>query len=160
MVRFSKTFSSAVLLLLVMQSADCVPSRHGREYLALASLKSGPNRPLFSEFALSCQSCYTVTWLLARLESLVLCSLQGAFLDSFGKKPKPKPTSKLVLRAQSEKWNVWRTKNGLQTLSETLEKSLVDRGVEIRKNVKIEGALLRIFDDKVFEVLELAARQY
>ena len=31
MVRFSKTFSSAVLLLLVMQSADCVPSRHGRE---------------------------------------------------------------------------------------------------------------------------------
>jgi phytoene dehydrogenase-like protein len=43
------------------------------------------------------------------------------------------------LRANSEKWNVWRTKNGLQTFSETLEESLIKRGVEIHKNVKIEG---------------------
>lgn len=62
-------------------------------------------------------------------------------MSSLGKKSKSKPisSSKLAEKAKSEKWNVWRTINGLQTLSETLEQHLIDRGVEIHKNVKIEG---------------------
>ena len=45
----------------------------------------------------------------------------------------------LVKQARGEKWAVWGLENGLETLVETLQKSLVKRGVEINTGVSVEN---------------------
>eukprot|EP00092_Neocalanus_flemingeri_P024801 GFUD01026891.1.p1 GENE.GFUD01026891.1~~GFUD01026891.1.p1 ORF type:complete len:468 (-),score=108.11 GFUD01026891.1:78-1481(-) len=48
----------------------------------------------------------------------------------------------IVKRARAEKWSVWGLENGLETLVETLQKSLINKGVEIKTGVSVEGIAL------------------
>eukprot|EP00090_Calanus_glacialis_P005667 TRINITY_DN14382_c0_g1_i1.p1 TRINITY_DN14382_c0_g1~~TRINITY_DN14382_c0_g1_i1.p1 ORF type:complete len:468 (+),score=114.37 TRINITY_DN14382_c0_g1_i1:50-1453(+) len=48
----------------------------------------------------------------------------------------------LVKQARGEKWAVWGLENGLESLVETLQKSLIDRGVEIKTGVSVENIAL------------------
>jgi phytoene dehydrogenase-like protein len=59
------------------------------------------------------------------------------------KAKKPTSTSKLYAKSIAEKWSVWRLQDGLQTLVEAFESKLISNGVEIRKNVKVEGMILQ-----------------
>jgi len=49
----------------------------------------------------------------------------------------------LVQQARGEKWAVWGLENGLETLVETLQKSLEKRGVEISTGVSVESISLK-----------------
>jgi len=48
----------------------------------------------------------------------------------------------LVKRARGERWAVWGLENGLESLVETLLKSLVENGVEIKTGVSVENIVL------------------
>ncbi len=85
--------------------------------------------------------------------------LRGAFLESMkNKRSKTKNVdnstpSKLVSRARAEKWNVWSLKNGLETLIESMEENLNNRGVEIRKNVQIDKICISSSNPKNLTVI-------
>jgi len=48
----------------------------------------------------------------------------------------------LVKQARGEKWAVWGLENGLESLVEAIQKSLVEKGVEIKTGVSVENLAL------------------
>lgn len=100
-----------------------------------------------------------VTTELFRYEQQYGGILKGAILESIKnkisktKKVDNSTPSKLVSRARAEKWNVWTLKNGLETLVESMEQNLIDRGVEIHKNVKINKISMSSSNPKNLNVI-------
>jgi len=63
-------------------------------------------------------------------------TVRGFFKD---KETTEEESTDIVRRARKEKWSVWSLQGGLTTLVEALEKKLVDSGVEIVKEERVES---------------------
>jgi len=67
------------------------------------------------------------------------------YMKGFVHKPEKSPLENLdiVKKARSEKWAVWGLENGLESLVEALETSLVENGVEIITETSVENITVR-----------------
>ena len=66
------------------------------------------------------------------------------YMKGFVHKPEKSPLENLdiVKKARSEKWAVWGLENGLESLVEALETSLVENGVEIITEASVENIIV------------------
>ncbi|XP_075699491.1 protoporphyrinogen oxidase [Rhinoderma darwinii] len=82
---------------------------------------------------LSLRSCFPFLYAAEREKrSVVLGMVTG------GDKTPP-PDSPLIQRSKKEKWSQWSLRRGMQTLSDTLEDYIKERGVEIHKDTPVEA---------------------